>query len=123
MIMHHDFPSIPWTRLPALRALAPEFYDTIPCHPSWPMVIFNFIFDDRVGMFARAKRLTKDARPACSATVLTPAEAQSASSSSSDTPATSDSEDESQSSVTSMEEPSQIRKRQSNRVGGVGEDD
>lgn len=56
---HHDFPSIPWTRLPALRALAPEFYDTIPSHPSWPMVTINFIRDKEVGMFARAKRLSK----------------------------------------------------------------
>ena len=56
---HHDFPSIPWTRLPALRALAPEFYDNIPSHPSWPMVIVNFIRDKEVGMFARAKRLAK----------------------------------------------------------------
>lgn len=54
---HHDFPSIPWTRLPALRALAPEFYNTIPAHPSWPMIIFNFIRDKEVGVFARAKRL------------------------------------------------------------------
>ena len=56
---HHDFPSIPWTRLPALRALAPEFYDNIPSHPSWPMVIVNFIRDKEVGLFARAKRLAK----------------------------------------------------------------
>ncbi|KAI6158185.1 fatty acid desaturase-domain-containing protein [Pisolithus tinctorius] len=56
---HHDFPSIPWTRLPALRALAPEFYDTLPSHPSWPMVIINFIRDKEVGIFARAKRLAK----------------------------------------------------------------
>jgi len=53
---HHDFPSVPWTRLPALRALAPEFYDTIPNHPSWPMVIINFIRDRNVGIFARVKR-------------------------------------------------------------------
>ncbi|KAK7460881.1 sphingolipid delta-4 desaturase [Stygiomarasmius scandens] len=58
---HHDFPSVPWTRLPALRALAPEFYDTIPSHPSWPMVIINFIRDKEVGIFARAKRLSKKA--------------------------------------------------------------
>ena len=56
---HHDFPSVPWTRLPALRALAPEFYDTIPSHPSWPMVTVNFIRDKEVGLFARAKRLAK----------------------------------------------------------------
>jgi sphingolipid delta-4 desaturase len=56
---HHDFPSISWTRLPALRALAPEFYNTIPSHPSWPMVTINFIRDKEVGLFARAKRLNK----------------------------------------------------------------
>ncbi|KAF9442240.1 dihydroceramide delta(4)-desaturase [Macrolepiota fuliginosa MF-IS2] len=53
---HHDFPSIPWTRLPALRKLAPEYYDELPNHPSWPMVIVNFIRDPEVGIFARAKR-------------------------------------------------------------------
>ncbi|KAI9437434.1 dihydroceramide delta(4)-desaturase [Lactarius indigo] len=53
---HHDFPSVPWTRLPALRALAPEFYDVLPSHPSWPMVVINFIRDRNVGIFARAKR-------------------------------------------------------------------
>jgi len=58
---HHDFPSVAWTRLPALRALAPEFYDTIPSHPSWPMVIINFIRDKEVGLFARIKRLEKKA--------------------------------------------------------------
>ncbi|KAK0192250.1 dihydroceramide delta-4-desaturase [Armillaria mellea] len=56
---HHDFPSVAWTRLPALRALAPEFYDTIPSHPSWPMVTINFIRDKDVGIFARAKRVSK----------------------------------------------------------------
>jgi len=56
---HHDFPSVAWTRLPALRKLAPEFYDNIPSHPSWPMVIVNFIRDTEVGIYARAKRLTK----------------------------------------------------------------
>ncbi|KAH8102274.1 dihydroceramide delta(4)-desaturase [Cristinia sonorae] len=61
---HHDFPSVPWTRLPALRALAPEFYDNIPSHPSWPMVIVNFIRDKEVGIFARVKRLDKAARDA-----------------------------------------------------------
>ncbi|KAF8217777.1 dihydroceramide delta(4)-desaturase [Mycena galopus ATCC 62051] len=64
---HHDFPSIPWTRLPALRALAPEAYDTLPAHPSWTMVIVNFIRDKEVGIFARAKRLSKAASAAATA--------------------------------------------------------
>ena len=32
---HHDFHEIPWTRLPKLKAMAPEFYDTLGCHRSW----------------------------------------------------------------------------------------
>jgi sphingolipid 4-desaturase/C4-monooxygenase len=59
---HHDFPSIPWTRLPALKALAPEYYDTLPSHPSWPMVTYNFIFDSNVGMWSRVKRVPAGAR-------------------------------------------------------------
>jgi sphingolipid delta-4 desaturase len=55
---HHDFPSVPWTKLPALRKLAPEYYDALPAHPSWPMVLVNFIFDKEAGIYARAKRLS-----------------------------------------------------------------
>lgn len=53
---HHDFPSIPWTRLPALRKLAPEFYDVLPSHSSWTMVILMFIFSHHSGMHMRVKR-------------------------------------------------------------------
>lgn len=59
---HHDFPSVPWTRLPALRALAPEFYDNLPSHPSWPMIIVNFIRDPNVGIWARVKRPGREVR-------------------------------------------------------------
>ncbi|KAG9051343.1 hypothetical protein FS837_009610 [Tulasnella sp. UAMH 9824] len=59
---HHDFPSIPWTRLPRLKAIAPEFYDTLPSHPSWPLVIWNFIFDPAAGLHARVKRLSSELR-------------------------------------------------------------
>lgn len=59
---HHDFPSVPWTRLPQLRALAPEYYDTLPCHKSWPYVTWQFITDPKVGMWSRAKRNGKGAR-------------------------------------------------------------
>lgn len=40
---HHDFPAIPWTRLWKLKALAPEFYDVLPSHSSWPGVTWRFI--------------------------------------------------------------------------------
>ncbi|GAA6060173.1 hypothetical protein JCM10212_005174 [Sporobolomyces blumeae] len=60
---HHDFPSVPWTRLPALRKLASEFYDPLPQHSSWPGVTWKFIFDPTVGMWSRAKRTGKKAGP------------------------------------------------------------
>ncbi|CEQ40926.1 SPOSA6832_02594 [Sporobolomyces salmonicolor] len=60
---HHDFPSVPWTRLPKLRELAKEFYDPLPSHPSWPGVTWRFIFDPAVGMWSRAKRNTKKTNP------------------------------------------------------------
>lgn len=56
---HHDFPSIPWTRLPALRRAASEFYEPLPAHKSWPYVTWRFITDPSVGMWSRAKRTGK----------------------------------------------------------------
>ena len=53
---HHDFPAIPWTRLPKLHEIAKEFYEPLPCHKSWPLVIWQFIMDKEVGMWCRVKR-------------------------------------------------------------------
>lgn len=53
---HHDFPAVPWTRLPKLYEIAKEFYDPLPKHKSWVLVIWNFILDERVGLWCRVKR-------------------------------------------------------------------
>ena len=53
---HHDFPAIPWTRLPLLHELAREFYDDLPYHKSWPWVMWQFIWDSEVGLWCRVKR-------------------------------------------------------------------
>ena len=53
---HHDFPNIPWSRLPQVRAIAPEFYETIPQTDSWVMTIFRFITDPNMTAFSRVKR-------------------------------------------------------------------
>ena len=37
---HHDFPMIPWTRLPLVRKMAPEFYENLPCHTSYIKVFY-----------------------------------------------------------------------------------
>ncbi|KAF4551636.1 Sphingolipid delta(4)-desaturase-like protein [Elsinoe fawcettii] len=53
---HHDFPAIPWTRLPELNRIAHEFYDDLPRHKSWVGVIWQFIRDEQVGLWCRVKR-------------------------------------------------------------------
>ncbi len=37
---HHDFPDIPWRRLPELKRMAPEFYDHLKTHKSWFGLLF-----------------------------------------------------------------------------------
>ena len=56
---HHDFPWVAGVNLPKVRALAPEFYDTLPHHDSWCGVIWNYITDDSVGPYSRVKRSAK----------------------------------------------------------------
>ena len=53
---HHDFPAVPWTRLPELFEIAKEFYEPLLHHKSWPMVLFQFILDKKVGLWCRVKR-------------------------------------------------------------------
>lgn len=50
---HHDFPNIPWNRLPRLKALAPEFYDNLKWHRSWTRLWLEFLFDSRYDLFRR----------------------------------------------------------------------
>jgi sphingolipid delta-4 desaturase len=60
---HHDFPRIPGSRLPKLHKIAPEFYENIPTHSSWPMVIVNFIFDPSLSPFNRVVRKKVEPTP------------------------------------------------------------
>lgn len=53
---HHDFPSIPGSRLPEVRKIAPEYYKDLPAHCSWVKVIWDFIFDPEIGPYSRVKR-------------------------------------------------------------------
>jgi sphingolipid 4-desaturase/C4-monooxygenase len=53
-IEHHDFPYVPFRKLPELRRIAPEFYEGIPYHTSWCKVLWDFIFRDDMGPYARA---------------------------------------------------------------------
>ena len=53
---HHDFAVIPWNRLPKLRAMAPEFYDTLKYHNSYMRLWLQFLFDSRYNLFSRVER-------------------------------------------------------------------
>jgi sphingolipid delta-4 desaturase len=39
---HHDFPQIPWTRLPRLSRIAPEFYGHVPPSRTWYNVVASY---------------------------------------------------------------------------------
>lgn len=53
---HHDFPYIPGSRLARLRALAPEFYDSLYSHRSWALTLWRFITEPALGGYSRIKR-------------------------------------------------------------------
>ncbi|MBK9374368.1 MAG: fatty acid desaturase [Holophagales bacterium] len=53
---HHDFPSVPWSRLPAVRKAAPEAYDTLFWHRSWTLLLLRFLFDPNLSLWSRVVR-------------------------------------------------------------------
>jgi len=42
---HHDFPNIPWSRLPLLTQKAPEFYLNLKYYTSYTQVLFEFFLN------------------------------------------------------------------------------
>ncbi|MEK4033335.1 fatty acid desaturase [Methylocystis sp. IM2] len=60
---HHDFHEIPWTRLPELKAMAPEFYDTLRAHRSWVALLVTFVFDPTYSLGTRSENVTQAAEP------------------------------------------------------------
>ena len=59
---HHDFPRVPWTRLPKLKAIASEYYDSLPQYTSYLALFFTYILYDELGPFARVKRSGKSCK-------------------------------------------------------------
>lgn len=53
---HHDFPTIPGSRLPKLKKMAPEFYDNLHSYNSWTSVILGFLFKKDITLYSRTKR-------------------------------------------------------------------
>ncbi|MDP2803634.1 MAG: fatty acid desaturase [Phreatobacter sp.] len=53
---HHDFPSIPWNRLPEVTRIAPDYYLTLPSHRSWTKLLIGFITDPAQSLWTRTVR-------------------------------------------------------------------
>jgi len=53
---HHDFPSIPWNKLPEIKRLAPEYYDSLDSHQSWSKLFLKFLFSKEISLFNRIIR-------------------------------------------------------------------
>jgi sphingolipid delta-4 desaturase len=59
-VEHHDFPAVPWHRLPRLTRLAPEAYTARPAHRSWTWLWLRFTFGSTLDL---DRRLARPARP------------------------------------------------------------
>ena len=72
---HHDFPWVPWHRLPSVRRAAPEAYDTLRWHRSWTKLLFQFLFDPSISLWSRVVRADRGGVPVvfAEATVSVPA--------------------------------------------------
>jgi sphingolipid delta-4 desaturase len=53
---HHDLMRVPWSRLPQVRAMAPEFYNHLYYHTSWTKLLLRFLWDQKLGLFCRVTR-------------------------------------------------------------------
>jgi sphingolipid delta-4 desaturase len=48
---HHDIVTIPWSRLPQIRRIAPEFYDGLHSYQSWTSLLLHFLRDRNITLF------------------------------------------------------------------------
>ena len=53
---HHDFSYVPWNRLPKIRAIAPEYYDTLVYHTSWTKLLWRWLVDKDLSLYSRTLR-------------------------------------------------------------------
>ncbi len=60
---HHDFPSVPWNKLPKVKGIAPEYYETLAYHTSYTKLLFRFLFDRNISLFSRVVRKDRGGVP------------------------------------------------------------
>jgi sphingolipid delta-4 desaturase len=57
---HHDFPSVPWNRLPALKTLGGLHYANLVCYRSWSRLAMRWIWDPSISLTSRYVRHSFD---------------------------------------------------------------
>jgi sphingolipid delta-4 desaturase len=53
---HHDFPSVPWNKLPKVRKAGEKWYHGIAYHKSWTLLWLRFLFDPKISIYSRMLR-------------------------------------------------------------------
>jgi sphingolipid delta-4 desaturase len=53
---HHDLMRVPWSRLPALKRMAPELYEPLHFHRSWGKLLWRFLTDPEITLYSRVVR-------------------------------------------------------------------
>ncbi len=75
---HHDLMMVPWSRLPEVKRIAPEFYDTLHAHYSWSALLIRFLFDSKLSLYSRVVRASREERSKTNATANMMANAEKA---------------------------------------------
>jgi sphingolipid delta-4 desaturase len=53
---HHDFPSVPWNKLPRIRRFAGNYYNSLGYHTSYTILLFKFLTDRNLSVYSRMAR-------------------------------------------------------------------
>ncbi len=53
---HHDFPSVPWNKLPKVKEIAGHYYTSLGYHTSYTVLLFQFLFDKKISVYSRMAR-------------------------------------------------------------------
>jgi sphingolipid delta-4 desaturase len=56
---HHDFPSIPWNKLPKLKQIGGHYYTSLHHHTSYTLLLFKFLFDRNMSVYSRMARANR----------------------------------------------------------------
>jgi sphingolipid delta-4 desaturase len=57
---HHDIVNVPWSRLPQIRRIAPEFYDSLHSYSSWTALLVRFVRDSNITLYNAIVRTGRD---------------------------------------------------------------